>query len=73
MLAALLKQICMEGVHLCSVLFFSADTTAPEKHCKEDASHFYRGLAGIGETEPYCSRYSSVVLCSLMLMEGFEI
>lgn len=34
---------------------FSADTTAPEKHCKGGASHFYRGLTGMGGTEPYCT------------------
>lgn len=62
MLTALLKQICMEGVHLCSVLFFSAATAAPKKHCKGGASHFHRGLTGMRGTESYCSRYLSVVL-----------
>lgn len=63
----------MESVHLCSVLLFSADTAAPKKHYKGGESHFPGGLTGIGGTEPYCSRYVSVVLGSLMLMEGFEI
>lgn len=63
----------MEGVHLCSVLFFSTDTAAPKKHCKGDAAHFHRDLTGMGGTEPHCTRHLSVLACSLVLMEGFEM
>lgn len=63
----------MEGVHLCSMQFFPADTAAPKKHSKGDAAHFHCGLIGMGGTEPDCTRYLSVLPCSLVLMEGFEM